>query len=216
MNKNTVRKNYDRLAPLYDLIFSRIFDDARKKSISKMNIKPNDRIIEIGVGTGVSLKHFNFSNNLSFTGIDLSEKMLEKAQHKADKYQNSNITLDCINGEDTPYNNSTFDKVILMYVYSVTPNPEKLIEESIRICKDNGSIYIINHFSNSKNNNLNIFEKILSNWSDVIGFRSDFSYANHIERYNLTIESVISANLFSITKIIHFKKNKNTHILKQK
>ncbi len=213
MDKTSVKKIYNNYAHFYNFLFSKILDPARKIAIQKMNIHPNENIIEIGIGTGLSLKHYNSLHDISITGIDLSDKMLKKAQLEAIKYPKLKVTLNCIDGENTPYKDSTFDKVILMYVYSVTPNPEKLLKEAIRICKDNGSIYIINHFSNYEKNKLNFFEKSLSNFSNLIGFRSDFSYVNYIENNKLNIESVESANLFSLSKVIHFKKNNNLHLL---
>lgn len=212
MNSSLVKNIYDNYASIYDLVFSVVLNPARKKAIRQMNIQPNEKIIEFGVGTGLSFNHYNFSNKISITGIDLSEKMLEKARSKVAKYKNFDITLSCIDAEDTPYDDSTYDKVMLMYVYSVTPNPEKLLSEAFRICKENGSVHIVNHFSNYENSRLNLFERSLSKMSKVIGFRTVFSYQDYIKNLNLNIESVESANIFSSTKVIHLKKKDNGHL----
>lgn len=217
MNPATVQKVYDNYANYYDLIFSKVLDDGRRKAIAGMVIKPNEKIIEIGVGSGLSFKHYNnFQSNFSITGIDISAKMLEKAKKKASAFSKLKIDLKLLDGEETPFEDSTFDKVVLMYVYSVTPDPIKLLKESLRICKDSGSVHIINHFSNYGGNGLSLSEKILSRYSDRIGFRSQFSYSKYITGLGLEIASVKNANLFDLTRIIHLQKAQNTHILTKK
>jgi phosphatidylethanolamine/phosphatidyl-N-methylethanolamine N-methyltransferase len=217
MNSTTVKRVYDNYANYYDLIFSRVLDDGRRKAIAEMGIKPDEKIIEIGIGSGLSFKHYNNSQpDFSITGIDISAKMLEKAKKKASVFSNLKIDLRLLNGEETPFEDSTFDKVVLMYVYSVTPDPIKLLKESLRICKDSGSVHIINHFSNYSGKGLSLSEKLLSHYSDRIGFRSQFSYSEYITGLGLEIASVKSANLFDLTRIIHLQKAQNTHILTKK
>lgn len=213
MNSSIVRNIYNNYASIYDIAFSLVLNPARKKAFRQMNIQPNEKIIEFGVGTGLSFNHYNSADKISITGIDLSEKMLKKAQSRAAKHKNLGITLSCIDAENTPYEDSTYDRVILMYVYSVTPNPKKLLHEAFRICKDNGSVHIVNHFSNFENSKLNFFEKSLSKMSKFIGFRSVFPYEEHIEKLKLNLESVESANIFSMTKVIHLKKMDNGHFM---
>lgn len=181
-----------------------------------MNIQPGEKIIEIGVGTGLSFRHYNqYSHSVSLTGIDLSDKMLEKARHTAVGFKKIEIDLMLANGENTSYHDSTFDRVVLMYVYSVTPDPEKMLREAFRICKDSGSVHIINHFSNFNGNGMTLSERLLSRHSHRIGFRSHFPYSKYITGFGLEVASVKSANLFGLTKIIHLPKAKNPHILSQ-
>ena len=214
MTKESIWNVYDRYGQFYDFTFGRILDPGRKKAVNLMNVKSNQKIIEFGIGTGLSFKHYPKSIKIEMTGIDLSKKMLNKAQIRSRKFQNLNITLKNLDGENTHFEDASFDKVVLMYVYSVTANPEKIITEALRICKDDGSIYIVNHFSQSNGRNLSVFEKIISSSTTKIGFRSDFSYKKYIEHLDLKIESIESANIFALTKVIHLKKDKNTHLLK--
>jgi phosphatidylethanolamine/phosphatidyl-N-methylethanolamine N-methyltransferase len=213
MNKAIVRRIYNNYASFYNILFSGFLNPARKKAIEKMKLEPNQSVIEFGVGTGLSFKYYNKEAELYLTGIDISEKMLAKAEKEVKKNTNLIIKLECIDGENTPYDDSSFDKVVMMYVYSVTPNPEKLLMEAFRICKENGSVYIINHFSNFNGENLNILENWLKNFSNLLGFRSDFSFFEYVTKLDLNIESIDSANLFSLTKIVHLKKIDNLHIL---
>lgn len=213
MNNSTVTKIYDRYSFFYDYIFKNIFDSARKRVFEKANFIGDERIIEFGVGTGLSFKYYPTAIPLDITGIDLSQKMLKIAKKKVKRYKNLNINLQCLNAENTPYQTSSFDKVILLYVYSVTANPFALLKEAMRICKENGSIYIVNHFSNFGKKKLNLAERILNPWSNVIGFRSDFSYIKYVKDLNINVEDVESSNVFSITKIVHLKKHKNMNLI---
>ncbi len=215
MKKNKISKVYNSYAAFYDIIFNKVLDQGRKKAIGIMDFLDGEKILEIGIGTGLSLRHYPQNIPLSITGIDISEKMLAKAKKRQKKYPNINLTLHHMNAESTTYDNSVFDKIVIMYVYSVTPSPEKLLSEALRLCTDEGSIYIVNHFSNYTNKGLSFFEKMLSSMSNTIGFSSDFSYQKYIVDNNVIMESIKSANIFSLSKVIHLKKNKNLHLIKE-
>lgn len=167
--------------------------------------------MEFGIGTGLSLKYFPKDFN-GLTGIDLSDKMLDKCNLKAQKLK-MKVDLQIMDCENTTFKNETFDYVLLMYVYSVSHDPHRLLKEAFRICKNTGSVYIINHFSNVHSNKLNFFEYILSFFEDKIGFRSIFSFQEYIVQKNLDIEDMIGANLFSMTKVINLKKSVNLHLV---
>lgn len=206
----SVRSIYNIYALFYDSLFSWTFNDARRKAISSLSIDDSKKTIEFGIGTGLSLKFYP-SNYQLLSGIDLSEKMLEKCAEKAQWY-NMNIDLRIMDCENTSFQDDSFDYVLLMYVYSVTQNPHELLKEAFRICKNNGSVVIVNHFSNVKSEKLNFFEFVLSFFVNVVGFRSKFSFKEYITDKNLNIDKLLNANFFSITKVIFLKKSDNLHI----
>lgn len=207
----SIRSIYNVYAIFYDFLFSITFNDARKKAINSLNITDESKVLEFGIGTGLSLKYFP-KEFKRLTGIDLSEKMLDKCSLKAQKL-NMNVDLQIMDCENTTFKNETFDFVILMYVYSVSQDPHKLLKEAFRICKSSGSICIINHFSNVHSEKLNFFEFILSFFEDKIGFRSKFSFQEYIVEKDLVIDNMIGANLFSMTKVINLKKSVNLHLV---
>jgi phosphatidylethanolamine/phosphatidyl-N-methylethanolamine N-methyltransferase len=177
-----------------------------------MELKKGQHILEMGVGTGLTLKYYSKIPGLKISGIDLSEKMIAKARNRAAKYDKLEADFTIMDAEATSFENNTFDKVVLMYVYSVTPNPQRLLSEAIRICKMEGSIFIVNHFSQSTAKRLSFFERLLKPFSRTLGFRSDFSFKENIEDLHLNIERIESANIFALTKIIELKKIKNLHL----
>jgi phosphatidylethanolamine/phosphatidyl-N-methylethanolamine N-methyltransferase len=54
LNKDGVAKAYARWAPIYDFVFGAVFDRGRKASIAAAE-RIGGRILEVGVGTGLSL-----------------------------------------------------------------------------------------------------------------------------------------------------------------
>ncbi|MEI8109559.1 MAG: class I SAM-dependent methyltransferase [Chitinophagia bacterium] len=202
---------YNRLSVFYDLLFSSSLDDARKRAIDALQIQESTKVIEFGVGTGLSLYHFPKSFT-GFTGIDISEKMLQKFAARADDLQ-MNVNIQLMDCEHTTFESETFDYVILMYVYSVTKDPHQIIKEAFRLCKNTGTVVIVNHFSEVKNSKPNVVEYLLSYFESFIGFKSKFPFKEYITDKNLVIKAMFSANLFSVTKVILLEKCNNLHLV---
>src|SRR5882672_9671235 len=88
IDRRAVEKAYDRWAPVYDLVFGPVFDRGRQASIAAAE-RVGGRILEVGVGTGISLPGYSSANRI--VGIDLSEAMLRKAQQRVAKLSLSNV-----------------------------------------------------------------------------------------------------------------------------
>ena len=76
-DKANVERAYARWAPIYDLVFGAVFERGRRAAIDAAE-RIGGRILEVGVGTGISLPDYARSNRL--VGVDLSEPMLRKAR----------------------------------------------------------------------------------------------------------------------------------------
>src|SRR5258708_12885049 len=74
-----VAKAYGRWAPVYDLVFGKVFDQGRQSTIAEAD-KIGGRILDVGVGTGLSL--VDYSRTTKLCGVDISEPMLRKAQER--------------------------------------------------------------------------------------------------------------------------------------
>ena len=216
MRKKNIINTYNFYAHFYDLIFGRVLDSARKKVIKSMKLEDGEKILEMGVGTGLSFRHYPNNKSLQIYGIDISDKMLKQAQKRIRKFPDKKIILENMDAENTSFPDDHFDKVVLMYIYSVTPNPPNLLAEAFRICKPDGDVYIINHFSHSKGGKSSFLERLFRSMSDTIGFRSDFSYQTYVEDLKLGVDKKMSANLFSLTRILKLRKVDNRHLLKLK
>lgn len=204
ISNKQVSQVYDIYASLYDIVFGANLNHGRKRVIKMMDPQLSESILEIGIGTGISLKYYDKYQEI--TGIDLSEKMIAKAKNRERKYGHENTKLLVGDAENLPCDSESFDKVVIMYVYSVTPNPLRLIEEAKRVCKKDGDIYIVNHFSNYDDSQLTMSERILRKHASKIGFRSEFSFQKYITDQNLNIQKIEPVNFMGLSRVIHFKK----------
>src|SRR6187549_2475316 len=73
---------YDKLAKFYDLVFGPTLHPGRLRAIQRMDIQRDERVLEVGVGTGINLSLY--PKNCNVTGIDFSESMLEIARERVE------------------------------------------------------------------------------------------------------------------------------------
>jgi phosphatidylethanolamine/phosphatidyl-N-methylethanolamine N-methyltransferase len=171
MHIQAVKAAYRRYARIYDVIFGAVLQPGRRAVLEALNLKPGDRVLEVGVGTGISLPLY--PRNVRITGIDVSLEMLEKARARVERAKLSNLeALLEMDAEAMAFPDASFDKVVAMYVVSVVPRPEKLLEELHRVCRPDGDIFIVNHFQ-SENPIVGRLERALAGFSSQIGFNPD-------------------------------------------
>ena len=207
MDQNSIIKSYKRVSSFYDLTFGQVFRPGQKAIIKKMDCIESDNVLEIGIGTGSSLQYY--PKETKVVGIDISPDMLEVAKKRIvkDKIHNKHILL--MNGERLSFPDNTFDKVVGMYVVSVTQNPQVLVEEMKRVCKNDGDIYIVNHFSTEQDNLLvKMFEKGLMPISKILGWKPSFPFDEFNAYANLDVLEMSKVNLFNYWNIIHASNNK--------
>lgn len=197
--KEDVVKCYKWYAPFYDWIFGKVLQPGRDAIAQEIkNIYP-ENILEIGVGTGLMLPLY--SEKIQITGVDISQAMLDQAAEKIRPECTKYISLMKVNGEDLSFENHYFSCVVLPYTYSVTPNPEKLISEARRVCKKNGFIVIVNHFS-GVNPRWKFLEKLVAPLAKKIGFHSHFPYGKYIENVNWKVLKSYPVNIFDLSKVV--------------
>ena len=189
---------YDRFAPLYDQVFGQVLGPGRKLMASATSALNPPSILEVGVGTGLTLAGYPSSSRL--VGIDLSPDMLERARMRAAALPERDITLHAMNAERMDFPDASFDCVTVPYVLSVTPNPDRLVHEIRRVCKPDGSILVLNHFSGSRF--WWLMERAVRSVADKVGFRADFAYERHILSHDWQVVSVTSVNLFGLSKLV--------------
>ena len=207
MDPNSIIKSYKRVSGFYDLTFGQVFKPGQRALIEKMNCSENDRVLEIGIGTGSSFEYYPKKTNV--VGIDISPDMLDIAKKKIKKNNIPNKSISLMDGEALSFPDNSFNKVVAMYVISVTQNPEKLIKEMKRVCKSNGDIYIVNHFSSEKDNPLiKLFEKSLMPVSKLLGWKPYFPFSDFNRYANLDVREIKKVNLFNYWNIIHASNNK--------
>lgn len=145
MAQNKFSKIYARLAKIYDLSYGPILEESRKFGIHALNLSSKCKILEVGVGTGLALP--DFPKDAHVVGVDISDEMLKEAQKKAKRLKFKHIELLNMSAEELKFPKESFDRVFCPSVVSVVGHPEKCISEMIRVCKHDGLICIVAHFT---------------------------------------------------------------------
>jgi phosphatidylethanolamine/phosphatidyl-N-methylethanolamine N-methyltransferase len=135
---------YYEFSHLYDLIFRRVFYPRIAMVIRSLAIEPGARVLELGVGTGLSLDAY--PSHAHVTGIDLAPDMLERAQDKINRNGWRHIALEQGDALNLQFPDDSFDYVMAFHVVSVVPNPRRMMTEARRVCRPGGMITVINHF----------------------------------------------------------------------
>ncbi len=203
-----IRKAYRRYAKLYDVYFGAVFQPGRKAVVDKLRCRPGDRILEVGVGTGLSLPLY--PSCVRITGIDLSPEMLEKAKERALREGLTHVTdLKVMDAEQMSFPDGSFDKVVAMYVASVVPHPVRLVREMRRVCKKGGEIFIVNHF-HSSNPVIAKVETLLAPLSRLLGFRPDFCLDTFVRDTGLKVTDCHRVNLFGYWSLLRTTNDEDT------
>ncbi len=153
--KSKTKQRYNRIAGLYDILeapMEHIFSNWRKELLKEASGKT----LEVGIGTGQNIEHY--PAEVELTGIDFSEKMIEKARNRTRHHPNVRLLL--MDAENMSFNNNTFDTVVTSCVFCSVPDPVQGLKEIKRVCKSGGKILMLEHVRSEK--------KIIGNLMDII------------------------------------------------
>lgn len=171
MDEEAIKSAYRRWAPVYDTTFGWVASEGRKHAVEIIN-KSYGRVLEVGVGTGLSLPAYR--RNLEIVGIDLSPEMLDKARERVVIDRLTNVTgLHEMDAADLKFQDGSFDTVVAMYVMTVVPDPEKVMRELSRVCRPGGEVLIVNHFS-AEDGMRGWVERRMAPFADKLGWRPVF------------------------------------------
>jgi phosphatidylethanolamine/phosphatidyl-N-methylethanolamine N-methyltransferase len=199
MDYKTIERAYAILSPVYDFLFDKVFYPGRVAAIKLLEAKPGDRILEVGVGTGLNLPLY--PRDCDVTGVDISEGMLRKAEERVRTLGMGRAKLMVMDGSRLEFPDNSFDRVIATYVISAVPDPVKTLLEMRRVCKPSGHLVILNHFK-SENPIIGMFEKILAPVCTKIGFDTELKLMPLLERVALAPEQMHRVNLMNGWRLV--------------
>lgn len=202
MDTVAISRIYSKYASFYDSLFGRILAQGRYKAVEIMNPQPGEDVLEVGIGTGVSLPLYPRYSRVA--GIDICDEMLEKAQGKKLLFGLSNVSLYKMDAERLAFANDRFDKVIAAHVISVVPNPVETIMEMKRVCKKGGEIFILNYFG-SRNGVSSGFERTVSSVRKKLGLGSPLNPKKILEGADLKILEIHKVNFLKLYNLIRCK-----------
>jgi phosphatidylethanolamine/phosphatidyl-N-methylethanolamine N-methyltransferase len=204
MDEDAIKSAYRRWAPVYDHTFGLVAAEGRKHAVEMIN-QSNGRVLEVGVGTGLSLPAYG--RHLQIVGIDLSPEMLGKARERVDVEGLDNIVgLHEMDAGDLKFPNASFDTVVAMYVMTVVPEPEKVMRELSRVCRPGGDVIIVNHFS-AEEGMRGWVERRMAPFADKLGWRPVFDMDRVMVCKDLALVEKRGLRPFGLFTMMRFRKD---------
>jgi phosphatidylethanolamine/phosphatidyl-N-methylethanolamine N-methyltransferase len=216
IDKETIANAYARWAPVYDLVFGAVFERGRQAAIEAAE-RVGGRILEVGVGTGISLPDYSRANRIC--GVDISEPMLRKAQQRVTELGLANVeALLVMDAECLSFLDASFDVVVAQYVITTVPNPEATLDEFARVLKPGGEIVLVSRVGAEAG-----LRRVLERWfapaARKLGWRTEFSW----QRYSRWAERTRGMQLierramppFGHFSLIRFAKQRGTSVTRE-
>jgi len=173
LDKAVIAKAYARWAPIYDFVFGAVFDRGRKAAIAAAE-QIGGHILEVGVGTGLSLPDYSSANRL--VGVDLSAPMLRKAKTRVTERQLGNVSgLAVMDAQHLAFADGAFDVVVAQYVITAVPDPEATLDEFVRVIRPGGEIVLVNHLG-AESGLRALGEKCFAPLARRLGWRPEFGW----------------------------------------
>lgn len=174
LNRVGVASAYDRWAPIYDLVFGPVFRRGRRAAIDAAETV-GGRILEVGVGTGISLPHYRAESRI--TGIDIADQMLDKARDRVKRLRLTHVERIAIgDAEALDFDDASFDVVVAQYVVSAVPHPDRALSEFLRVVRPGGMIVIATRLGAEAGMRAKI-ERALMPITSRLGWRTDFPWS---------------------------------------
>jgi len=204
IDESKVKVAYRRWAPVYDHTFGKVATEGRRHTVQEIN-KSTGRVLEVGVGTGLSLPDYN--KDLEIVGIDLSPEMLDRARLRVRDDNMANVTgIHEMDAGELEFPDASFDTVVAMFVMTVVPDPERVMRELARVTKPGGSVILVNHFSQEEGVR-GWLERRMAPFAEVIGWRPVFDVSRVMVCDDLELVSEKKLKPMGIFTLMRFHKS---------
>jgi len=198
LEKRQVQRAYEFYAPVYDFVFDWVFAPGRVSAIRHLALQPEDRVLEVGIGTGLNLPLYPPGVRLS--GIDLSQEMLDKAIERVQNLAMRNVVLKVMDATAMDLPDNAFEKAVATYTISAVPDPLAVLRQMSRVVKPGGIIVILNHFRSDRA--FRHVEDFMAPICTRLGWKSNLQMAPLLEQAGLTPELVVKVNLFNGWRLV--------------
>jgi phosphatidylethanolamine/phosphatidyl-N-methylethanolamine N-methyltransferase len=176
LDRHTIAQAYAYWAPFYDLVFGAVFEQGRHAAIQAAE-RIGGRILEVGVGTGISLPDYRRTSRL--VGVDLSEPMLRKAQKRVSELRLRNVEgLALMDAEHLAFPDDSFDVVVAQHVVTTVPHPEATLDEFARVLKPGGEIVLVSRVG-AESGLRGAFEQCFAPLTHRLGWRLEFPWSRY-------------------------------------
>lgn len=201
MDLDLIRRVYGKGATVYDAVFGPLLERGRKMAVEAANATGARSVLEVGVGTGLSLPLYRC--DIKVTGIDLSREMLARARKRAGDLPNVQ-GLHEMDAQAMGFGDASFEAVVAMYVAAVVPNMTKLFQELRRVCVPGGHVIVVNHVA-AETGLLGAFDRMVAPATRAMAIRSDLRLATVVETADLDVAGIEDAGIGGYIKLIRFR-----------
>jgi phosphatidylethanolamine/phosphatidyl-N-methylethanolamine N-methyltransferase len=206
MQEASTKKIYDVHSMFYDATFGRLVKRRIEQAIGHMKIADTDRVLDLGIGTGVSLNYY--PNRGRIIGVDLSAGMLRECRKKIRERGLSHAVVFQADALKLPFADNSFEHVFISHVISVVSDPYKLVQEAQRVAKPGARIVIVNHFQ-STNRFIAMVEKWLCPLCTKLGWRSDLALQDLIRQTGVSIDYRFKLESIDLWETVVISNNKS-------
>jgi len=202
-SSQTIKQTYDRFSSLYDLIFKPYLEFGRERAIELLAPHSECDILEIGVGTGLSLEYY--PGDVNVIGFDYSHGMLKEARVKGEKTSHCRVDLMQMDAQNIAFADNSFDYLLGAYVLTVVPDPETAAKEIFRVAKPGARVVLVNYVR-SKNRLLSVFEDFLHPFFAKLGlFTLDHDIPGILTRNGAVDLKMEPTSFLNLHQIISFR-----------
>jgi len=188
---------WDRLAPVYDLVYGVTLDHGRRLAMARLAPHPGETILEIGVGTGFSV--VRYPQGCRAIAIDLSGAMIERARARLRRRRITHVALCRMDAADLAFPDNAFDAVYASYVMNVVPDPVRVAREMLRVCRPSGRLVIVNHFERDARS---ILDGVMNHVAPRVGFTWRLNLRTLLRDAGLVARSIEHANIPRISSVV--------------
>lgn len=194
--QKVIERIYEGIGPYYNFVFGKLlFQEGREAAIDLLELQKGQRVLEVGVGTGLTLP--SYPSDCKVIGVDLSESMLKEAEDLIKKKRLKNASVKLMNATNLEYPDSSFDGVLGNLFISATSFPRESLLEMKRVCKPGGTIVLMNHFKSEKKL-IAAAENAFNPLAQGLGFKSNLEMMPLLESVGLRPKNLRKVNIFNL------------------
>ena len=190
---------YHNLVPAYQALWPAIAGRRIARSVASLEIPAGAQVLEVGVGTGLSLE--NYPKHAQITGVDLSESMLAEAKTLIEQRHWDHVTVMPMNAEKLEFPDDSFDYVTSFHTISVVTDPQAMMNEMVRVCRPGGKILVVNHFRSDNP----LVASLVDSASPVtrkLGWRTDLDLDQIVHGLPLRLDACAKTHPFSLFTVV--------------
>lgn len=191
------QRGYRLFAPVYDAVFGASLQRARRTAMSALACQPGERILEVGVGSGLSLPLY--PRGVEVMAVDLSAEMLARARRRAAGRRG--ISLVRMNAERLALADASFDRAVMLFAIAGLPDPVRAILEIRRVVRPGGTIVIASRFRSERVLD-RVFDALLGPIYGLLRYRKDLDRGALLAACGLELVSARPANLLGYSTVL--------------